>query len=192
MTRTHTVLDHRQRDGVGGFVTVTGGKLTTYRLMAEQTVNVVCAMLGREAACATATTSLPGSEGGAHFHIGERLARKEALLPHAPAAAGHESPAAAVGGQTICECELVSRTRLEQAFAANPGADLDDLRRRLRIGMGPCQGGICMYRAAGVMHACDRPLDQVNAALRAFIAERQRGVAPIAAGDQTRQMQVDD
>ena len=39
VTRSHALLDHAQRDGVGGFVTITGGKLTTYRLMAEQTVD---------------------------------------------------------------------------------------------------------------------------------------------------------
>ena len=34
VTRAHALLDHRERDGVDGFVTITGGKLTTYRLMA--------------------------------------------------------------------------------------------------------------------------------------------------------------
>ncbi|HEX3618285.1 MAG TPA: FAD-dependent oxidoreductase, partial [Solirubrobacteraceae bacterium] len=35
VTRAHALLDHEQRDGVRGFVTITGGKLTTYRMMAE-------------------------------------------------------------------------------------------------------------------------------------------------------------
>ena len=30
MTRAHALLDHRERDGVDGFLTITGGKLTTY------------------------------------------------------------------------------------------------------------------------------------------------------------------
>ena len=53
----------------------------------------------------------------------------------------------------ICECELVTRSDFEQAAHAH--ADivapwvLDDLRRDLRLGMGPCQGGFCGYRAAG-------------------------------------------
>ena len=37
VTRAHALLDHSQRDGVGRFFTITGGKLTTFRLMAEET-----------------------------------------------------------------------------------------------------------------------------------------------------------
>ena len=49
VTRAHALLDHAQRDGVGRFVTITGGKLTTYRLMAEDTVDAVCRQLGEHA-----------------------------------------------------------------------------------------------------------------------------------------------
>ena len=34
VTRAHALLDHSERDGVGRFVTIVGGKLTTFRLMA--------------------------------------------------------------------------------------------------------------------------------------------------------------
>ena len=49
VTRSHALLDHAQRDGVGRFVTMTGGKLTTYRLMAEDTVDAVCRAARRAA-----------------------------------------------------------------------------------------------------------------------------------------------
>jgi alanine racemase len=52
----------------------------------------------------------------------------------------------------VCECELVTRTMLEQAAANNPTVTLDDLRRDVRLGMGPCQGGFCTFRAAGILH----------------------------------------
>ncbi len=41
--------DHSERDGVSGFFTITGGKLTTYRLMAQDTVDAVCRQLGEDA-----------------------------------------------------------------------------------------------------------------------------------------------
>ena len=41
------MLDHAQ-DGVENFVSIVGGKLTTYRLMAEHTADAVCAKLGVE------------------------------------------------------------------------------------------------------------------------------------------------
>ena len=50
VTRAHALLDHRERDGVDGFLTITGGKLTTYRLMAEETVDAVCRQLGEDRA----------------------------------------------------------------------------------------------------------------------------------------------
>ncbi|MHB1571461.1 MAG: anaerobic glycerol-3-phosphate dehydrogenase subunit A, partial [Solirubrobacteraceae bacterium] len=80
VTRAHALLDHRQRDGVDGLLTITGGKLTTYRLMAQETVDAVCHHLGEARSCRTATEPLPGSESGRHYVLGERLARKEAVL----------------------------------------------------------------------------------------------------------------
>ena len=41
------------RDGVGGLVTVVGGKFTTYRLMAERAADAVCAQLGVTKPCVT-------------------------------------------------------------------------------------------------------------------------------------------
>ena len=35
-------------------------------------------------------------------------------------------------------------------------ANLDDIRRSLRLGMGPCQGGFCIYRATGILHGVGR------------------------------------
>jgi glycerol-3-phosphate dehydrogenase len=62
VTRTHYVLDHADRDGVGGFTTVVGGKLTTHRLMAEDAADRVCARLGVDADAPTASVPLPGHD----------------------------------------------------------------------------------------------------------------------------------
>src|SRR4029453_4405254 len=53
VSRTHTLLDHAERDGVEGFVTITGGKTTTFRLMAEAAVDAVCTHLGVDRPCRT-------------------------------------------------------------------------------------------------------------------------------------------
>lgn len=53
LARTFKCFDHQQVNGVGGLITITGGKATTCRAMAETTVNVVCASLGYKAECAT-------------------------------------------------------------------------------------------------------------------------------------------
>jgi glycerol-3-phosphate dehydrogenase len=59
LSRNFTVIDHVKRDGVEGLVTIVGGKLTLFRLMAEKTSDAVCAKLGADAACRTAAVE-PG------------------------------------------------------------------------------------------------------------------------------------
>ncbi len=59
VSRAFYVLDHEQLDSVGGFATITGGKLTTSRLMAEKVVDLVCAKMGVDAACRTHLEPLP-------------------------------------------------------------------------------------------------------------------------------------
>ncbi len=52
LSRTFECFDHAA-DGVEGFVTISGGKTTTARAMAEKTVDVVCAKLAVESPCRT-------------------------------------------------------------------------------------------------------------------------------------------
>ncbi|HEX5501171.1 MAG TPA: anaerobic glycerol-3-phosphate dehydrogenase subunit A, partial [Thermomicrobiales bacterium] len=49
LSRDYTLLDHEERDGVAGFISIVGGKYTTYRLMAERTVDLAARRLGRPA-----------------------------------------------------------------------------------------------------------------------------------------------
>jgi glycerol-3-phosphate dehydrogenase len=178
VTRAHALLDHEQRDGVKGFVTITGGKLTTFRLMAEETVDAVCRHLGEERACTTRTEPLPGSEAHAHYRLSERLEHKEQHL---------------ASDQLICECEMVTRTHLEDTLRRRATTNLDDIRRLLRLGMGPCQGGFCIYRATGILHGLDGlTAEQADEALTHFLQERWKGVWPILYGDQLRQARLDD
>jgi glycerol-3-phosphate dehydrogenase len=63
VTRSHVVIDHAVRDGVENLVSVVGGKVTTYRLMAEQTADLVTRKLGLGGArCTTADEPLPPPE----------------------------------------------------------------------------------------------------------------------------------
>src|SRR6478609_3124634 len=178
VTRAHAMLDHRERDGVDGFMTITGGKLTTYRLMAQDTVDAVCRQLGEDRRCTTDSEPLPGSESGEYLNINDRLRRREETLQD---------------DQLVCECELIPRSRLEDSARRRGSFDLDDMRRQLRLGMGPCQGGFCIYRAAGILHSLDG-IDSAEASsvLLSFLRERWKGVWPILYGDQVRQARLDD
>jgi glycerol-3-phosphate dehydrogenase len=178
VSRSHALLDHRERDGVEGLVTITGGKTTTFRLMAEVAVDAACAQLGVERPCRTHEEPLAGSEDGRFYLLGSRLRAREPVPQ---------------SDEIICECELITRQRLEEAMEQRRTANLDDIRRTVRLGMGPCQGGFCIYRATGILHAVER-LDHraANAALLSFLQERWKGVHPILYGDQMRQARLDD
>ena len=63
VSRSHRVIDHGEQDGVAGLITITGGKATTFRLMAEEAVDAVCVVLGSPRPCRTALEELP-AEGG--------------------------------------------------------------------------------------------------------------------------------
>jgi glycerol-3-phosphate dehydrogenase len=57
LSRTFETIDHAA-EGVEGFVTITGGKATTLRGMAEHCANVVCRKLGVDEPCRTRDTVL--------------------------------------------------------------------------------------------------------------------------------------
>jgi glycerol-3-phosphate dehydrogenase len=58
LSRTFKTIDHVESDGVEGFVTITGGKATTLRAMAEVCADVVCRKLGVDRPCRTRETVL--------------------------------------------------------------------------------------------------------------------------------------
>lgn len=178
MSRGLALVDHRARDGVSGFLTITGGKLTTYRLMAEIVVDAMCAQLGETRPCRTAEEPLPGSEDGASYWLGSRLAAREEDM---------------ADDQLVCECELVPRRRLLEEAGRRAGLNLDDVRRALRLGMGPCQGGFCTYRATAILHGRgDCSVARAGELLLMFLQHRWMGLEPILYGDQMRQACLDE
>ncbi|MFC7058024.1 FAD-dependent oxidoreductase [Halovenus salina] len=61
ISRGFTLLDHG-RESIANFYSVVGGKLTTYREMAEVTADRVCEQLGVDEPCLTASERLPGAD----------------------------------------------------------------------------------------------------------------------------------
>ncbi len=184
ITRAFVLLDHEMRDGVQGLVTITSGKWTTYRKMAEVTVDLVCQKLGVVRPCKTHLEALPGSDRGNPV-LGGRLATIEAQKTY---------------GRLICECELATEEDVTKAILEQGAHTIDDIRRDVRLGMGPCQGGFCTYRVAGLLHqksnngqAQTKPRVQgTNVALRDFLQERWKGLLPILWGQQLRQERLDE
>jgi glycerol-3-phosphate dehydrogenase len=82
---------------------------------------------------------------------------------------------------------------LDAFLDRHPGCSLDDVRRGTGLGMGPCQGGFCTFRAAGVVgeraaHAGAADVaQQADRAILGFLRERFKGTRPIAAGRQLQE-----
>jgi len=192
VSRGIVLLDHAKRDGLEGFITITGGKLMTYRLMAEWATDLVCKKLGIDAVCRTAEIPLPGST-ESREEVDRKL-RNKPLAQRRSTIARHGALATKIGdgdsirNSLVCECEEVSIGEVEYALENLSVNNLVDLRRRTRIGMGTCQGELCACRAAGIMGRRD-PIcaRKAKADLVRFLNERWKGMEPIAWGDTLRE-----
>ncbi|MDD4079820.1 MAG: NAD(P)/FAD-dependent oxidoreductase [Eubacteriales bacterium] len=55
-------------------------------------------------------------------------------------------------GKVICRCETVTEAEVRRAIRRHVGArDIDGVKRRVRAGMGRCQGGFCMTRVMEII-----------------------------------------
>ncbi|HFQ5291588.1 TPA: anaerobic glycerol-3-phosphate dehydrogenase subunit A [Vibrio vulnificus] len=191
ISRGIVLLDHAERDGLKGLTTITGGKLMTYRLMAEWATDVVAKKLGNNKACETHLKPLPGSNEMPKTHKKTASIVKpvyeSAVYRHGERAEqflkdDDESQT------VICECEMVTKGEIEYAIKQLDVSNLVDLRRRTRLGMGPCQGELCSYRAASLFSQYGHLDGTVSAhLLTEFLEERWKGVKPIFWGDALRE-----
>src|ERR687894_838361 len=67
VSRTHAVVDHLERDDIKGLLTMSGGKLTTLRLMAQDLVDAMCEQRGEDRPCRTTEVRPPGNEDGEEY-----------------------------------------------------------------------------------------------------------------------------
>lgn len=155
VTRNYFVLDHAKRDGVEGFASIVGGKLTTYREMAEAVTDHVCNVFDVDSDCRTHKMPLPGSSNPSalddrmdEFDLRSPIARRSAqrLGDRAPEVLDINEP-----NPTICECEAVTRAEIRDAID-QVGADLNGVRLRTRASMGNCQGGFCVHRIGSELY----------------------------------------
>lgn len=165
ISRGIVCLDHAKRDGLEGFVTITGGKLMTYRLMAEWATDMVCRKLGAKSLCTTATTPLPSpkAESAKESNVGAFISL-------------HSE------GAMVCECEKISVAEVKHAVESLGASSVVDLRRRTRLGMGTCQSHLCSLRAAGVLAQNGVSQQRALEGVEHFLNERWRGAQPIAWG----------
>jgi glycerol-3-phosphate dehydrogenase len=165
ISRGFKIIDHEN-----GMYSILGGKLTTYRLMAEKMVDVIMEKFGIRAICKTADLPLEGQDELSGYPLSKRLSNMDEI---------------------VCECELVSRRIVEQAINTMGTHYVGDIQHRTRLGMGPCQGGFCTYRALGIMQELGKVSPDLSLKiLSEFLQRRFKGIRPALWGDQLREEQL--
>ncbi|KLU67006.1 anaerobic glycerol-3-phosphate dehydrogenase subunit A [Desulfosporosinus acididurans] len=196
VSRNFALIDHEKRDGVHGLVSIVGGKLTTYRLMAEKVTDWAAARLNVTTACRTAEEPL-------HHELPADVWNKARQLLGAAAADKmmerlNEEAASVIAviekqpelGQFICECEMVTQAEVLHALQDPAVHSLDDLRRKTRLGMGTCQGTYCTYRSTPMLKDAFGSWERTLKEYRILISERWRGITPVLWGDQLRESEL--
>jgi glycerol-3-phosphate dehydrogenase len=179
-SRGFALFDHEDQ-GFDNLATITGGKLTTCRLMAERAANLVCRRLGVTRPCLTATTPLavaPECEWTEPGHSPRVWMRSHGL----------EDP-------LLCECEMVSGGAVDAIYAALRSAGdtptLTDIGLRSRVGKGACQGGFCAVRTvAHLYQRGDFEARRGLAEILDFFGERWRGQRAVLWGEQLAQAEL--
>ncbi|MCR5547874.1 MAG: anaerobic glycerol-3-phosphate dehydrogenase subunit A [Bacteroidales bacterium] len=194
ISRGIVCLDHAKRDGMDGFVTITGGKLMTYRLMAEQATDAVCRKLGITEPCRTADLPLPGSESPELGKTSRRLWTSPTLGQKA--SVGRQGSRAAFidfssedDRKLVCECENVTLGEIRYAVDKLGVRNLGDLRRRTRVGMGTCQGTFCIHKAAAALATALGTPEKARELAKDYLNERWKGMRPVGWGDTLREME---
>lgn len=174
-TRGFQVIDHAPE--VDNMISVVGGKLTTYRSMAEKASDLVMAKLGSKGSCRTMLEELVPSCSDVTGDFPRTVMRGRY-----GARTGEMSVHSSVrGGDEACSCECVSYAELEYHAASGDVRGPGDLMRRTRAGMGFCQAGLCAFGMASVLEG--EPIGQAER----FLKERWKGIEPVLRGDQLRQ-----
>ncbi len=169
VSRGFALLDHAA-DGVLNFVSIIGGKLTTYRLMAEKTADLICRRLGVSRPCLTSVKTLKAFPANQWTAAG--LSPRLWMQAHRP------------DDLLLCECEMVPASAVDAVIDGirHQGGtpSLYAIGRRSRIGKGTCQGAFCGLRINAYLYdqgklGGRRGLDD----LRSFLSARWRGMRPI-------------
>jgi glycerol-3-phosphate dehydrogenase len=168
VSRSFSLIDHSE-DGIDNFASITGGKLTTYRLMAEKTADLICDRMGVSEPCVTGTQPLPETQPGRWTQPG--LAPRIWIDKHEP------------DDILLCECEMVPKSAVDAIVDTirrqNGQPDLKAIALRSRIGKGACQGTFCGVRVTSYLMDQGQ-LDSAHSIpnLKEFLSKRWVGQHP--------------
>jgi glycerol-3-phosphate dehydrogenase len=182
ISRGFDLIDHGA-DGVENFLTVAGGKLSIFRLMAERACDLICARLKIDALCRTRHEPLPSTlncewtEPGLSPKIWLEQQRPDDLI--------------------LCECEMVPASAVQSILENIDGRHtpvlLHNIGARSRIGKGACQGTYCGLRITAQLY--EQGIFKQNrgiADLTHFTNSRWKGQRAVLFGEQLKQAELQE
>ena len=199
VTRGYRIIDHGENDGKKGLISFLGGKLVTCRHMAEAVTDLVCEKLGKDIACTTHVKPLPVNEDDVDIialskeydislHALERMRARRGTEMVKVLEMTKEHPE---WKTTICTCEPIIEAEIRLSIREEFPQTLNDLRRRLRLGTGPCQGTFCTYKAASILsEELGLAGDDFLVDILDFRAERWKGIRQSMRGEQLAQEEL--
>jgi len=182
LSRRYEIVDHSDAPGL---VSALGGKLSMYRLMAEETADLVCRKLGIEGPSTTGTAPLPGSEVAAEppAELAARYGISALAAARLQTRQGCRAPRVfdREGGRgLVCRCEPITVAELRHVARQEQVRTLGDAFRRVGLAAGPCSGALCVERAAQVVgDELGWSLGQCRQSAAEFRAELWLGRAPV-------------
>jgi glycerol-3-phosphate dehydrogenase len=91
----------------------------------------------------------------------------------------------------VCSCESIPEAAIRYSIRNEWARTLNDIRRRTRVAMGPCQGCSCIHKVAAV--AADElnlPPETMMPDIKNLLQERWKGKRPLLLGKQLVQEEV--
>jgi glycerol-3-phosphate dehydrogenase len=182
ISRGFDLIDHSP-DGIENFMTIAGGKLSIFRLMAERASDKICARLNVDESCRTRHEPLPSTlecewtEPGSSPKTWLEKQRADDFI--------------------LCECEMVPKSAVRSIANGISAQDdavlLHNIGARSRIGKGACQGTYCGLRITA--HLYDQGTFQQHqgiADLRNFTDSRWKGQQAVLFGEQLKQVELQE
>ncbi len=179
LTRDHKIIDHEETDGISGIYSIIGGKLASFRLVAEEISNIITKRLRKNAVCTTHITPLPGSEEEIKResircpdHIFMSLYRRYGCRLKDIVALMHRNP---VYRRIICAGSMVTEAEIRYVIRKEMAMTLDDVERRTGLCKKRCVGGRCSVEAMGILaDELGMGWSDVERQLEAYFEHKQR------------------
>jgi len=184
LSRQFAVIDHAG-EGADGLISIAGGKLSMYRLMAEETSDAICARLGHQVKSTTAGRPLPGNESDPVpvAELASRCGISGLAVVKLQSRHGSNAEKVLDEGATsriLCRCEPVTEAELTYAARHEQVRTLADAFRRVGVAGGPCAGAACILRSAEVLgRELGWSASQRFDAAREFVRGAWLGRAPV-------------